>query len=121
MEETGNHSDALVERDIFVHHPFRQAVEDDDRKGDQEVVLTHGVLLRHEPLLNPILTFPLLEYGAATLADSGIFQVLAHMSGIVPATLAFTARSFADLDVHAGGSVTRGTLQLYRRNNKQEP
>src|ERR1041384_7269626 len=121
MEEAGNHSDALMERDIFVHHPFRQAVEDDDRKGDQEVVLTHGVLLRHEPQLNPILTFPLLEYGAAALAHPWVFRVLAHMSGIVPAPLAFAARSSADLDPHARAAFPRGTRQIYRRNNKQEP
>ena len=46
-KETGNDSDAVVQRNVFCHYPFRQLVENDHQQGDQEVVLAHCVMMGH--------------------------------------------------------------------------
>src|SRR6266568_3334017 len=46
-EEVRNYLDAVVQRNFFGNHPFRNPIEEHDAHGNQEVELAHGVTVNH--------------------------------------------------------------------------
>jgi hypothetical protein len=47
-EKAGNDLDAVVQRDVFGHDPFRGPIQEHDQQGDQEVKSAHYVGFGHD-------------------------------------------------------------------------